>query len=315
MDKQTSTTPVLNPVRIAKQVFSDDENITLMESCPILFVHLVLFAIPFVGFSWVALAACVATYLLRVFVLTAGFHRYFSHKAFKTSRWFQFLLALVGTSAAQLGPIWWASHHRHHHEYADTPKDIHSPSLRGFLWAHIGWILCKKYAGAEYDRVGDLLRFPELRFLDRWHIVAPLGLGLLLYGLGWWLEDAHPGLGTSGWQLVVWGFFVSTVLVYHVTFCINSVTHMYGKRRFETRDESRNSFLLAFVTMGEGWHNNHHRYPTSARQGMYWWELDVTYYVLRLLEKLGLIWDLKVYPDKIYREAQAVAVGAPQPEA
>jgi stearoyl-CoA desaturase (delta-9 desaturase) len=301
-----TTSSTLNPVRVAKEIFSDDENITLLESAPIVLVHLVCLAAPFVGVSKTALWVCLATYLVRVFALTAGFHRYFSHRAFATSRVFQFILAFVGTSAAQLSPIWWASHHRHHHEYSDTPEDIHSPGLKGFWWAHIGWIMCPKYAPAQAERVGDLLRCPELRFLDKFHVVAPLSLGVSLYALGAYLGTHYPGLHTSGWQLVVWGFFISTVLVYHVTFCINSVTHMFGKRRFETRDHSRNSLLLALVTMGEGWHNNHHRYPVSVRQGMYWWEIDMTYYLLRVLEKIGLIWNLQKYPDAIYAEAEKV---------
>lgn len=305
MPEAENIRPARTPLAVAKEILSDEENITLMETCPILLVHLACLFIPLAGFSKVALLACLTTYLLRVFVLTAGFHRYFSHRAFKTSRFFQFVLAFVGTSAAQLGPIWWASHHRHHHEHSDTPQDIHSPSLKGFLWAHIGWIMCPKYASAQYERVGDLTRCPELRFLDRFHWVAPLSLCVSLYAVGAFLRVRYPHLHTSGWQMVLWGFFLSTVLVYHVTFCINSVTHMYGKRRFETHDKSKNSMLLALLTMGEGWHNNHHRYPVSARQGMYWWEIDVTYYLLRFLEKLHIIWDLKAYPDAVYAEATA----------
>jgi stearoyl-CoA desaturase (delta-9 desaturase) len=294
---------VLAARRLARQIYTDDENITLMESTPLLLMHLACLAVFWVGFSWTALAVFLLTYAFRVFALTAGFHRYFSHRSYKTSRAFQFILGFLGTSAAQLGPIWWASHHRHHHEYSDTPRDIHSPGLKGFFFAHIGWIMCRKYASTETERVGDLLRYPELRWLDRFLAAPPLLLAAGLYGLGHYLFRAAPGLGTSGWQMVVWGFFISTTLVYHVTFCINSVTHMYGNRRFNTRDESRNSFLLAFLTMGEGWHNNHHRYPISARQGLYWWELDVTYYLLRLLEKARLVWGLQVHPASIYREA------------
>jgi len=288
----------------AKSALADDENIQLLESSPFLIVHLACLCIPLVGFSYVALSICVATYLLRVFALTAGFHRYFSHRAFRTSRPFQFILAFLGTSAAQLGPIWWASHHRHHHEHSDTEEDIHSPSLRGFLWSHMGWIMCRKYADANDRLVGDLTRYPELRWLDRFHVVPPFLLGFLLYGLGAWLAAYAPGLGTTGWQMVIWGFFVSTVMVYHVTFMINSVTHMFGSKRFLTHDESRNSFWLALLTMGEGWHNNHHRYPVSARQGLYWWEIDVTYLVLRLLQKVGLIWGIKAYPSAVFEEAR-----------
>jgi stearoyl-CoA desaturase (delta-9 desaturase) len=308
----TQSKSLFSARKLARQIYTDDENITLMESCPIFFVHLACLALFWVGFSWVALLVCLLTYWVRVFALTAGYHRYFSHRSYNTSRPFQFILALVGASAAQLGPIWWAAHHRHHHEYSDTPQDIHSPRLKGFLFAHIGWILCRKYAHTETGRVGDLMRYPELRWIDRFHAVPPLILGFSLYFLGGYLARAYPGLGTGAWQMVIWGFFVSTVLVYHVTFCINSVTHMVGTKRFRTRDESRNSFMLAFLTMGEGWHNNHHRYPTSVRQGLYWWELDVTYYVLRLLAKARLVWNLRVHPASIYREADALKAAEAQ---
>lgn len=290
--------------QIARQVFADDENIDLIESTPLVFMHLMLFVVPFTGFSWPSLLVCVFTYALRVFALTAGFHRYFSHRSFKTSRVFQFILAFVGTSAAQLGPIWWAAHHRHHHEYSDTPKDIHSAFLRGFFWSHIGWLLCKKYAKAETGRVGDLLQYPELRFIDRFHVIAPLSLGTGLYFLGDWIGTRWPATGTTGWQMVAWAFFLSSVLVYHVTFMINSVTHMFGTKRFDTGDQSRNSLILALLTWGEGWHNNHHRYPMSARQGLYRREIDLTYYGLRILERLGLVWDIHVHPEKIFREAE-----------
>jgi stearoyl-CoA desaturase (delta-9 desaturase) len=266
-----------------------------------------LLVVPFVGFSWTALAFCIAAYLVRVFALTAGFHRYFSHRSYKTSRVFQFILAFVGTSAAQLGPIWWASHHRHHHEYSDQPEDIHSPSLKGFFRSHIGWVMCKKYVTPQYERVGDLTKYPELMFLDRFSVVAPLCLGLTMYGIGHWLSVAHPALGTTGWQMVMWGFFVSTVMTYHATFCINSLTHIFGTRRFKTKDHSRNNFWLALLTFGEGWHNNHHRYPIATRQGLYWWEIDLTWYILSLFQKLGIIWDMNTHPQSLYEEAERLS--------
>lgn len=289
---------------IARTILTDEENVTLMDSTPLVFMHIVsLLMLPFVGISAVAVTVCLVTYLVRVFALTAGFHRYFSHRAFKTSRVFQFVLAFLGGMSAQMGAIWWASHHRRHHVTSDTPEDPHSPRQHGFFYAHIGWLLCRKYAKADHDCVGDLLQYPELRLLDRFHAVPPLVLAFATYGLGAYLERAHPGLGTSGWQMLAWGFFLSTVLVYHVTFCVNSVTHMFGSRRFDTQDDSRNSLILALLTMGEGWHNNHHRYPISTRQGFYWWEIDVTYYILLLLEKVRVISDLRAPPKSIYEEA------------
>lgn len=290
-------------VEIIRHGLHDEDNRLLFASSPIMLMHVACVGIFFTGFSWVALVALLVTYVVRVFALTAGFHRYFSHRSFKTSRWFQLVLAWVGTSSAQLGPMWWAANHRHHHQHSDTEEDIHSPVVRSAFWAHIGWIMCRAYRHIPLDRVKDLRKYPELRFIDRFHVLPVLSLIAALYLTGASLDHLYPGLGTSGAQLVMWGFFASTVLVYHVTFCVNSVTHVVGKRRFATEDESRNSWWVALLTFGEGWHNNHHRWPLSARQGMYWWELDLTYLLLRALQKLGLVWDVRVYPENLYSEA------------
>lgn len=281
-----------------------DERMALRESWPLLLMHLACLPVFWVGVSGAALAAVFITYLVRVFALTAGYHRYFSHNAYKTSRVFQFILAFLGATAAQRGPLWWASHHRYHHQTADSDLDAHSPKIRGFLWAHIGWLLCSKYARTDMDRVKDFARFPELRFLDRHIYLPPLLLGLLMYGLGAWLAGVKPGWGTSGPQMLVWGFFISTVLVYHVTFCINSLMHIIGWRRYETKDTSRNNVVLALLSMGEGWHNNHHRYAASARQGFFWWEVDLSYYVLRVLALLRIVWDVREPPERVLAEAR-----------
>lgn len=288
---------------ILKHTLEEEDNRLLLISSPLVFMHLACIGIFFTGFSWVAVVALLITYFVRVFALTAGFHRYFSHRSFKTSRFFQFIMAWVGTSAAQMGPMWWAAHHRHHHQHSDTEEDVHSPVAKDLFWAHVGWVLCRTYGGTKTERVQDLYKFPELRFIDRLHALPAISLGLILYYIGQQLNFYYPGLGTSGWQLVMWGFFLSTALVYHVTFCVNSVTHIIGNKRFKNSDESRNNFWIALLTFGEGWHNNHHRYPLSARQGMYWWEFDLSYLLLRGLEKLGLVWDLKTYPKVIYKEA------------
>lgn len=290
-------------LQIFKHGLEDEDNRLLMASSPVVFLHLACIGIFFTGFSWVAVAVLAVTYTARVFALTAGFHRYFSHRSFKTSRAFQFVLAWVGTSSAQLGPMWWAANHRHHHQHSDQEEDIHSPVIRDAFWAHIGWVMCRSHRSIKYDRIKDLSKFPELHFIDRFHVLPVVSLVGGLYLLGAGLNAAFPALGTSGMQLVMWGFFLSTILVYHVTFCVNSVTHIVGKKRFETKDESRNNWWVALLTFGEGWHNNHHRWPLSARQGMYWWEFDITYYMLKALEKMGLIWDIKVYPKSIYEEA------------
>ena len=298
------------PKKVLNRIINDEDNRLLMASSPILLMHVIALGAFFTGFSWAALIALVVTYLVRVFALTAGFHRYFSHRAFKTSRFFQFVLAWVGTSSAQLGPMWWAANHRHHHQHSDKPEDIHSPVIKDAFWAHIGWVMCRAYREIQYDRIKDLVKFPELRFIDRFHVLPVLTLIAALYVIGSVLNAYFPGLGTSGVQMVMWGFFVSTILVYHVTFLVNSATHIFGKKRFVTDDESRNSWWVALLTFGEGWHNNHHRWPLSARQGMYWWEFDLTYLIIRFLQAIGIVWDVKVYPKKIYEEA---LVGATKP--
>jgi len=274
---------------------------------PFVGMHLACLAVAWVGVSPVAVAVAATLYVLRMFAITGFYHRYFSHRTFKTSRATQFAFAVLGASAAQRGPIWWAAHHRHHHVHSDQVDDVHSPAQRGFLWSHMGWFLSRGHFTPDLGRVRDLLRYPELRWLDRFDIVVPflLALGLLL--LGRWLAHAHPELGTSGGQLLVWGFFVSTVACYHGTYTINSLCHVWGRRRYATNDESRNNGVLALLTLGEGWHNNHHRYPASVRQGFYWWEIDVTYYLLRGLAALGLIWDLKGVPHRIRDAHTAVA--------
>ena len=287
--------------RAMRRMISDTENINLVDSSPLLFVHLMALSVFFVGFSWAALGACLLTYFVRVFALTGGYHRYFSHRSYRTSRVFQFVLAWLGACAAQCGPLWWASHHRHHHRHSDQPEDMHSPRTGGFLWAHVGWLLCRRYADVRDETIRDFARFPELRLLDRFHVFAPVSLAVLLYWTGELLPAAW---GTSGWQFLAWGFFFSTMLVYHVTWCINSLTHMVGRRRFDTGDDSRNNFFTALLTMGEGWHNNHHHYPVSTRQGFAWYEIDMTYYLLRILAWCRLVWDIQEPPRAIMQQVR-----------
>jgi len=269
---------------------------------PFLLLHATCLAVIWVGFSWTALAVAVALYLLRMFAITGFYHRYFSHRAFKTSRAGQLVFGLLGASAVQRGPIWWAAHHRHHHRYSDQPEDVHSPLQHGFFWSHMGWFMSHKHGAADLTRVKDLLRYPELRFLDRFDVAVPVILGVGVFLLGVLLEHVAPGLGTNGWQMLVWGFFISTVAVYHGTYTINSLSHVFGRQRYKTGDTSRNNPWLAIITLGEGWHNNHHHYPASVRQGFYWWEFDITFYMLKLMSCFGLIWDLRPVPAAI-REA------------
>jgi stearoyl-CoA desaturase (delta-9 desaturase) len=283
---------------------ADPDRIDWLRVLPFIGMHLACLGVFWVGFSWFALAVALALYALRMFAITGFYHRYFSHKAFKTSRAMQFGFALLGSTSVQRGPLWWAAHHRNHHRHSDTEHDLHSPVTRGFFWSHVGWILTRRGFHTDRSVIRDLERFPELRWLDRFDILLPVALATLLFLLGSWLERAHPALGTNGPQLLVWGFFVSTVVLFHVTVTINSLAHRWGHRRFDTRDHSRNNWLLALLTFGEGWHNNHHHYPGSARQGFRWWEIDLTYYALRVLAALGLVWDLKPVPVQLKRRGR-----------
>ncbi len=279
-----------------KVTLENIESIDWARILPFVFMHASCLAIIWVGWSVVAISVAVSAYVVRMFAITGFYHRYFSHKSFKTSRVGPFIFGLLGASAVQRGPVWWAAHHRHHHAYSDKPEDVHSPVQHGFIRSHMGWFLTTKGFTPDLRRVRDLLEFPELRWLDRYDILVPVALAFGMLGLGILLEEVTPHLGTTGGQMLVWGFFVSTVACYHGTYTINSLSHVFGRQRYETGDTSRNNWLLALVTLGEGWHNNHHHYPSSTRQGFYWWEIDITYYILKILSWLGIIWDLKVIP-------------------
>ena len=274
----------------------------LSLSMPLLIVHGCCIGVFFVKGGWPALFVCAAMYVLHVFALTAGYHRYFSHKSFKTSRAFQFALALLGTSAAQRDPLWWASHHRVHHQTADTEQDTHSPRHYGFWWAHMGWVMKRELMQTRFETIRDFVRYPELMWLNRHPYVPVVVLAALLLGLGSVLDRLRPGWGVSGPQFLFYGFFLSTVLVYHVTFCINSVSHLFGRRPYATDDDSRNNWVLGLLAMGEGWHNNHHRYAVSTRQGFRWWELDLTYLLLRVLQSVGLVWGIREPPRAVLAE-------------
>ena len=268
------------------------------RALPFAFLHLGCLLVIIVGWSWTAVAVAAALYVVRMFAITGFYHRYFSHKAFSTSRPMQFLFAVLGAASVQRGPLWWAAHHRHHHRFADTEHDIHSPR-HGFWRSHMGWFLTPRSFATNHAAIKDLTSFPELRLLDRFDILVPALLAVALYAVGSWLGSRHPALGTDGPQLLVWGFFISTIVLFHVTVTINSLAHRWGTRRFATNDDSRNNFLLALLTFGEGWHNNHHHFPGSARQGFRWWEIDLTYYVLRAMSWIGLVWDLKAMPASL----------------
>ena len=263
-------------------------------------VHLACLAVFWTGIDGTAIALCAFMFFIRKFGITGAFHRYFSHRSYKTSRFFQFCLAFLGGSAAQKGALWWAAHHRHHHRHSDTDDDLHSAKLEGFYWSHIGWVLSPEYEEYDFNTVKDLNKFPELVWLDKWIFIPPVAAAVFCFLV-------------HGWMGLVVGFFISTVILYHTTFAINSLCHMFGSRRYETGEESKNSLWLALLTMGEGWHNNHHHYPLSARQGFFWYEVDITYYILLGLEKLGIVWDLQAPPKRMLQREAMTALPKPEP--
>lgn len=281
------------------------DTIDLKRNIPFLLMQLSPLAIFLVGFSWIALAVCVAFWFVRKFAITGFYHRYFSHRAFKTSRPMQAVMAFWGGLAVQKGALWWAAHHRDHHRYSDRDEDIHSPVRHGFLWSHVGWVLSRLSKPTNFEKVKELARYPELRFLNKHHwipVLAGAG-GMFLLGAG--LQRWAPQLGTNAWQMLVWGFFVSTFVLYHTTYSINSLTHVFGSRPFATGDDSRNHWFFALITLGEGWHNNHHHFPSAARMGFRWFEFDITWWGLWVMEKLGLIWDVRPVPENLKRSGRS----------
>ena len=289
---------------------ADEPDIIYPVVIPFALVHLACFAVIWTGFQASDLMLCGVLYAIRMFAITGGYHRYFSHRSFKTSRVFQFLLAFVAQSSAQQGALWWAAHHRKHHKYSDTPQDVHSPLQHGFWFAHFGWIFSPTKSEADYNLIKDFMKFPELVWLNKYkHVPAAL------LGVGVWL--------VSGWSGLVVGFFISTMLLFHCTFAINSLAHLIGRQSYVTGDDSRNNWFLALITFGEGWHNNHHYFQSSTRQGFHWWQIDFTYYVLKLLAFFRIVWDLHAPPasvvqgirgiprDVIERVAQRLAMGFP----
>ncbi|TAK73713.1 MAG: acyl-CoA desaturase [Gammaproteobacteria bacterium] len=277
------------------------DKIEWLRVMPFLLVNLGCLLVFWVGFSWTAFTVAAVLYFVRLFSIGGFYHRYFSHKTYQTNRFWQFVFGFIGTSSGQRGPLWWAAHHRQHHLVSDEPADAHSPVQHGFWWSHVGWFLSKKHYHYNPERVKDLARFPELVFLDRYDVLPPTILFISLFVAGVLLHSYAPALGVTAGQMLVWGFCISTIALFHTTVSINSLSHVFGKKRFPTNDNSRNNFLLAILTLGEGWHNNHHHYPATARQGFMWWEIDITYYVLKLLEKLGVIWNVKGLPKSVLR--------------
>ena len=274
----------------------DGRQMDRVRTIPFVVLHLSVLTVFLVGWSPIAVAFAVLLYAVRMFAITGFYHRYFSHRSFRTSRAMQFVFGLIGASAVQRGPLWWASNHRIHHMHSDQSADIHSPVQHGFWWSHMGWFLSYQQMAPKLKRIQDFAKYPELRFLDRFDVLVPVLLATSIFLFGHWLGQAYPTLETNGWQLLVWGFVISTVALYHGTFTITSLSHRIGSRRFETSDNSRNNLLLALITFGEGWHNNHHFYPGSTKQGFKWWEIDITYYLLKGLQFCGIVWDIRPVP-------------------
>jgi len=269
----------------------EHDDIMYPSAIPFVLVHLACFAAIWTGISWTAVAIGVVLYWLRIFAIGAGYHRYFSHRAYATSRPFQLALAVMAQSTAQKSVLWWAAKHRHHHLHSDTEADVHSPRHKGFIYSHVGWVFSRQHDMTDLVKIEDFARYPELMWLHRYELVPAIVLALICLAIG-------------GWSGLVVGFFWSTVLVYHATFCINSLAHVRGRKRYVTGDDSRNNWLLAFFTMGEGWHNNHHAYQSSVRQGFRWWEVDPTFYVLKALSWARLVWNLKTPPREVLRNEQ-----------
>ncbi|MGI8723982.1 MAG: acyl-CoA desaturase [Methyloceanibacter sp.] len=272
-------------------VEGEHDDIVYPSAIPFVLVHLACFGAIWSGITWQAIAICVTLYWLRIFAIGAGYHRYFSHRAYSTSRVFQFILAFLSQSTAQKSVLWWAAKHRHHHLHSDTEHDVHSPRHTGFLYSHVGWVFARRHDTYDPSKVADLARYPELRWLHKFELLPAIILALLCFL-------------AAGWPGLIVGFFWSTVLVYHATFCINSLAHVSGSKRYVTGDDSRNNWLLAVFTMGEGWHNNHHAFQSSVRQGFKWWEIDPTYYILRALSWTGLVWGLRSPPEQVLRNEQ-----------
>jgi len=266
----------------------EHDDIMYPQVLPFLLIHVGCFAAIWTGVTWQAIAVGAVLYWSRMFGIGAGYHRYFSHRAYSTSRLFQFILAFLAQSSAQKSVLWWAAKHRHHHLHSDTERDVHSPRQRGFIYSHVGWIFARQHDATDLVKVSDLASYPELIWLHKLEVLPAIAVAALCVPI-------------AGWSGLVVGFLWSTVLVYHATFCINSLAHVRGRKRYVTGDDSRNNWLLALFTMGEGWHNNHHAYQSSARQGFRWWELDPTYYIMRILSWFGIIWDLKAPPVEVLR--------------
>ncbi len=292
-------------MEVAKDsLVQEREHVRFNKTVQMILIHLVPLLAFFTGatiFDW---TVAIFLYFSRMFFITGFYHRYFSHRTFKTSRWFQFMMAFAAQSSMQKGALWWAAHHRVHHRTSDTMEDPHSMKLYGFWYSHIGWILGPDFKETDYEGISDYSKFKELVWLNKYHAVPSIILMILVIALGGIVNGGGLGMMFSvpgGLSTLFIGYFLSTVILYHGTFSINSLMHRIGRKRYETGDESKNSIFLALITLGEGWHNNHHYFESSTRQGFYWWEIDITYYLLKMMSWVGLVWDIQEVPSHIKR--------------
>ena len=285
---------------IAEQKLKDI-SFDFFRAIPFIVLHLGCLAVFWVGITPTAFWVALGLYCIRMFAITGFYHRYFSHKTFKTNRFTQFCFAFLAATSGQRGPLWWASWHRLHHQHADKENDPHSPVVHGFIESHLGWFFRPIAFKTKLTVINDFAKYPELRWLNRFDIVAPISLAIALMVVGYFLDIYLPSLHTNALQMLVWGFFVSTVFLFHATCCINSLAHQWGKRDYQTQDESKNNWLLAIITLGEGWHNNHHFYPATVKQGFKWWQIDITFYILWFFSKVGIVHNLRLtFPKKEY---------------
>jgi stearoyl-CoA desaturase (delta-9 desaturase) len=293
-DITMATSHQVSPLKKLKATRADGKLSPMFLVHPFFLIHLAVLGVFFVTFRWKYVALMLVAYVVRMFFVTAGYHRYFSHRSFKLNRFWQFMLAFAAESSGQKGVLWWAAHHRTHHQFSDREQDIHSPIWKGLWWSHVGWILSCDYDDYDPRLIQDFGKYPELRWLAKFHSIPIVPLGALTWLVG-------------GWSAFFWVFVGSTILLYHGTFSINSLSHLWGTRRFETPDDSRNNFVLALITLGEGWHNNHHKFMYACRQGIRWWEVDFTYYVLRMLSWVGITRDIREFrlPSETARDVAA----------
>ena len=285
--------PVASSTSRDPSTWAPNEHINRRSSIPFIALHFVPLLAFVTGVTWRAVWLAVALYFIRMVAITGGYHRYFSHRSYRLRRVPQFVLAFVGTTAAQKGPLWWAAHHRAHHKYADTERDIHSP-IRGFWWSHVGWILCDKYNATDSDAIKDFTKYPGAGLARQARLDRAVGARHCLLPLRRVERAPHRFL------------CLHRGAVARHLLCELARARM-GRRVYDTTDTSRNSAIVALITSGEGWHNNHHRYPWAARQGFRWWQVDVTYYVLRLFSFVGIVRDIRPVPAAVRDEARRLS--------